>query len=136
MSLIVRIINLMPRLACSSLTVALILWLTLAPRPVGEMDVPLFPGADKLVHAVMFGFLTWMLYIDLGKTRHRVPSATATLLCAAVSAIFGALTELLQRIMEAGRSMEGADLAADALGAAMVCAAILTLRDRLPPLKY
>lgn len=136
MALIVRIINLMPRLMCSSLTVALILWLTLAPHPVGEMDVPLFPGADKLVHAVMFGFLAWMLYIDLGKVRHHVPSVTAAVLCALSSLLFGALTELLQGIMEAGRSMEGADLAADALGAAMACAAILALRDRLPPLKY
>lgn len=136
MSLIVRIINLMPRLACSSLTVALILWLTLAPRPVGEMDVPLFPGADKLVHAVMFGFLAWMLYIDLGKTHRSVPSATDTFLCAAASAIFGATTELLQNIMEAGRSMEGADWVADTLGAAIACAAILILRDRLPPLRH
>lgn len=136
MSLIVKIINLMPRLTCSSLTVALILWLTLASRPVGEMDVPLFPGADKLVHAVMFGFLAWMLYIDLGKVRRHVPSVTAAVLCALSSLLFGALTELLQGIMEAGRSMEGADLAADALGAAMACAAILALRDRLPPLKY
>lgn len=136
MSLIVRIINLMPRLVCSSLTVALILWLTLAPRPVGEMDVPLFPGADKLVHAVMFGFLAWMLYIDLGKTRRSVPSATDTFLCAAASAIFGATTELLQNIMEAGRSMEGADWVADTLGAAIACAAILILRDRLPPLRH
>ena len=134
--MIIKLIDFMPRLVCSLLTVALILWLTLAPHPVGEMDVPLFPGADKLVHAIMFGFLAWVLYIDLGKVRNRAPSRLATLLCALAAGAFGAATEWMQGAMHAGRSMEGADLVADLSGAALACLLILLLRNRLPALRH
>lgn len=126
----------MPPTLCSLLTVGLILWLTLAPQPMGELEVPLFPGADKAVHAIMFGFLTWMLYIDSGKVRHHVPSARTTLLCAICSTLFGFLIEWLQKAMAMGRSPEVADMFADASGALVALILILSLRHRLPPLKY
>lgn len=128
--MIAKIIDSIPRLLCSLLTVSVILWLTLAPRPVGEMEVPLFPGADKLVHALMFGFLTWMLHIDTGKMTRRTPGAVATMMCAVAATLFGALTEWLQQSMQAGRTAEAADLMADAAGAALVCILILMLRFR------
>ncbi|MCM1320326.1 MAG: hypothetical protein NC217_08105 [Muribaculaceae bacterium] len=117
----------MPRLVCSALSLVLISWLTLAPHPVGEVDVPLFPGADKLVHAVMFGWLTWMFYIDVCKCRvsHKVGS-TGIWLCAVSSLIVGGAIEWLQQTMDIGRSMEWADLGADALGC--LIAAILILK--------
>lgn len=103
---------------------------------MGELDMPLFPGADKVVHAIMFGFLTWMLYIDFGKVRHQVPSARATLLCALCSTLSGFLIEWLQKSMDIGRSLEAEDMFADAAGALVALLLILALRHRLPPLKY
>ena len=46
------------------LTILIILWLTLMPDPLGDDAPSLFPGADKLVHAIMFGFLTTMIMLD------------------------------------------------------------------------
>lgn len=122
----------MPPTLCSLLTVALILWLTLAPDPTPDMDVDLaIPGIDKVVHAIMFGFLTWMLYVDYGKVSHREPRLRAIVWCAMSSLTLGAIVEWLQRIMALGRSMEWADLLADATGCLIALWLILWLRERL-----
>ncbi len=54
----------LPPWILSILTVALILWLTLAPDPLGDDSPRLFPGADKVAHAIMFGFLTVVQLLD------------------------------------------------------------------------
>ena len=120
-----NILDKIPCGVCSGLTVVLILWLTLAPQPVGEMDVPLFEGADKVVHTIMFGWLTWMLWIDTGKRTHRSPTVRATMLCALVAAAFGALIEVLQSAMHLGRSMEAADFIADFAGTLIAATALI-----------
>ena len=125
-----KIIDWMPRGVCSGLTLALILWLTLAPHPVGDMDVPLFPGADKVVHAIMFGWLTWMFYIDVSKLQGaRRVSTKVIWMCAVVSTAIGGLIEWLQHIMDLGRGMELADLGADALGCLIAAILIITMRS-------
>lgn len=126
MSLLSKLIERIPATVCSLVTTAVILWLTLAPQPVGDLDVPLFPGADKVVHAVMFGFLTWVLYIDCRKLIGRRPPVRAVWLCAALSAAIGVLIEVLQCCMALGRSAEEMDLTADLAGC--LIAALLILR--------
>lgn len=101
----------------SGCTVAVILWLTLAPHPTGDLEVPLFPGADKVVHALMFGFLTFILLLEL--MRHRgwtfLP-LPAIGLVAFASAIFGIVIEVVQAAMGLGRSFEILDIMADSAG--------------------
>lgn len=102
----------------SGLTVGLILWLTLAPHPTGDLDLPLFPGADKVVHAIMFGFLAFVVLLELMKHRgwHPLPLvavAAVSLLCAA----FGIGIEFAQRAMGLGRALEVLDMLADSAGA-------------------
>lgn len=46
------------------IVIALILFLTLLPRPLGEEDFQLFEGADKVVHFIMFGGLTGTFMYD------------------------------------------------------------------------
>lgn len=116
---------------CSGLTVVFILWLTLAQQPVGDMDVPLFEGADKVVHAIMFGWLTWMLWIDTGKRKHHTPTVSATMLCTLVAAAFGALTEVLQSAMHLGRSMEASDFIADFTGTLIAATALLLYNKKM-----
>lgn len=100
------------------LTVALILWLTLAPEPVGDVDIPLFPGADKLVHAIMFGFLNLVVLFDLCRAhRWRYVATGWILLITLLAALFGVGIEYLQRAMGIGRSLEAADMLADSAGA-------------------
>lgn len=63
----------------SSIVVIAILWLTLAPHPLPESDVPLFEHADKVVHALMFGGLVFALIIDRELLRQRRYEQTGAL---------------------------------------------------------
>lgn len=108
----------MPGWILTILTVLLILWLTLAPDPLGDDSPQLFPGADKIVHAVMFGFLTVMILLDRERTTdwHPVGKSFAITVGLA-SAIFGIAIEFVQRAMDMGRGFEVADMIADCTGA-------------------
>lgn len=115
------------------LIVAAILWLTLAPHPLGDQDTPLFPGADKLVHAIMFGVLTVAMLFDRSRKRawSDTPAGIA-ILFAAISALFGCAIEFIQDFMGIGRSFEYADMIADTSGAALASAVWMLLQHTRP----
>ena len=114
-----KIARKIPTWVASALCLAAILWLTLSPEPVGAADLPLFPGADKLVHAVLFGGFTLTLCFDFAKWRGGKRFISGLYLCIAViiSSATGILREILQRAMSLGRSFEIADIFADISGA-------------------
>lgn len=102
----------------SGVTLLVILWLTLAPHPTGDLKLPLFPGADKVVHALMFGFLVIMILLDIMKKRSwklvpLVVIGVVSILCA----LLGIGIEVAQRAMGLGRSFETLDILADTGGA-------------------
>lgn len=100
------------------LTVLTILWLTLAPKPLGENPPPLFPGADKIAHGIMFGGLTTMILIDLQrKYGWKSVKPLYAMIAALISASFGTLIEFLQDSMGMGRGFEYGDIVADTAGA-------------------
>ncbi len=107
----------LPPAALSAVCTIAILWLTLAPKPLGDTDLPLFPGADKICHAIMFGGLEWCLLLDRQR-RHdwKRPSVTFMICTAVPVALFGWLIEILQSRMQVGRSYDAFDILADALG--------------------
>lgn len=99
-------------------TILIILWLTLASKPLGNQPPPLFYGADKIAHALMFGFLTLMILMDAVRKRSWVRADWWILLAAvAGSAGLGIGIEYLQRAIGDGRSYEVADMVADTIGA-------------------
>ncbi|MDE6377633.1 MAG: hypothetical protein K2K72_02700 [Duncaniella sp.] len=113
------------------LVLALILYLTLAPHPLGEEELPLFPGADKLAHFIMFGTLTGAFIFD--RWRFDRPVGVKTALCVALgSALLGVGVELMQNYMELGRTgNDPLDALANAAGAFLavpVCAWLGWLR--------
>lgn len=114
----------------TALTTGAVLWLTLASKPVPDMDVPLFEGADKVVHAVMMFGLTSVALFDLrrGGTRLGIKAVLLTALCVAV---FSALDEWAQGAMDAGRSADSLDFAADCLGIMMATYLAPLLIDRI-----
>lgn len=65
-----KILRLPPWLL-TTLTVLAILWLTLAPHPLPDNDIPTFEGIDKVVHACMFGGLYFMICLDRVISAHR-----------------------------------------------------------------
>lgn len=102
----------------SGITVALILWLTLAPHPTGDLDLPLFPGADKVVHIIMFGFLTFIVLLEMMKHKGWKPLPLPLIgLVALLCALFGMGIEFAQRAMGLGRGFEIMDILADTAGA-------------------
>lgn len=113
------------------LTILAILWLTLAPDPLPSTGMKLFPGADKAVHACMFGGLFFMVYLDRDGTyrKRRIRWNPAqrmrfTIFAAMGCALFGGAIELAQDAMRMGRSADWLDFVADGAGVAL--AAVLT----------
>lgn len=101
-----------------------ILWLTLAPQPLPEADIPVFEGADKVVHGLMFGGLVFAMVFDreVWLMRHRLSpdfrkERYFIALFFLLAVLAGGGIELLQEAMGAGRSCDGADFLADAAGA-------------------
>ena len=93
-----------------------ILYLTLLPDPLGEEEVPLFYGADKVAHFIMFGALTGGVIFDMSRDRHRVTIVKA-LAVAAICSILGMTVEFLQAWMQLGRSGNDiADATANCIG--------------------
>lgn len=108
----------LPPAIFSIITTIAILWLTLAPKPLGENPPPLFPGADKLAHGFMFGGLTAMMLLDWQRI-HRWQSVSwgmTTIYATAVS-FFGIFIECAQNMMQQGRGFEWWDIVADTVGA-------------------
>lgn len=99
------------------IVLAVILYGTLSSDPMGADSLPLFPHADKLIHAIMMGGLFSAIIFDMQRAdrTHRVPVRTM-LIVAIVIMVFGGLVEILQMTMDSGRSAELLDLLADWLG--------------------
>ena len=115
----------LPKWTLTTLAAAAILWLTLAPHPLPEIDMPLFPHADKVVHALMMGGLLWAWALDIMRLHRAWIRPPRRLILATIAVIlFGGAIELAQLVMHAGRGAEWPDFAADAAGA---IAAMLTL---------
>lgn len=113
----------LPAWILSVITLIAILWLTLAPKPMGEVEVPLFPGSDKIAHGVMFGFLTFTGLLDLTRGHgYRSIVWWEALVMACVSSAVGVVIEYLQRGMALGRSFDEMDMVADAVGSFAVAA--------------
>lgn len=107
----------LPKWILSCLCLAAILWLTLAPKPLGDNEIHLFEGSDKLAHALMFGGYTFCILLDWTRTRRwsRIPAKTAVLAVLAAITV-GIATELAQQAMHIGRSGDLWDLVADSAG--------------------
>lgn len=121
----------------TALTVALVLWLTLAPDPVPDIEVPSFFGkyADKIVHAIMMGGITGAVIFDYkrqGLKRNPDPRSrfryhgdplplSAGIIAAVIISVtvFSFVDEYLQDTMHLGRSADIFDFAADMAGMAI-----------------
>ncbi len=99
----------------SGLTLAVVLYATLWPHPVGADDIMLFPGMDKLIHAVMMGGLTGAVIFDRRRSGSQLTRRFLGWLAVAML-IFCALDEWAQSAMGLGRAYEAADLLSDAAG--------------------
>ena len=99
----------------SAIVLAVILYATLSPDPTGEVPLMLFPYADKLIHAILFGGLTGAIAFDFRRSG-RMLTRRLMLSIAVAVAIFGALDECMQAVLTDVRSGDEYDWLADVAG--------------------
>lgn len=112
------ILEIVRKFPCGTLTAIVILgigWLTLSPSPAGEIEIPLFDGADKIIHEGMFFTLALTAGYEAVRKFPRRIGFCASGACL-LSAGYGILIEYLQDRMRMSRSFEAADIAADVAG--------------------
>ncbi|MDE6010877.1 MAG: hypothetical protein K2F87_05500 [Muribaculaceae bacterium] len=113
-----RIMRRVPRWILTAVCLGVILYLTLVPDPLGDEDLPWFPGADKLVHGIMFFGLTLCMLVDAMRSRGwRRLSLPVISLISIIGMSAGIGIEYLQDAMGLGRGKEFGDMVADAFGA-------------------
>lgn len=100
----------------SLIAFAALAWLTLSPDPLPDNKLPLWEGADKMAHALLFGGMTVVFLSDTFRRRPLHFLLIFLIICAGIGS--GALIEIIQRSMGLGRQAERADFYADAIGVA------------------
>lgn len=112
-----KILDRIPRFLTSAVVTAGVLYLTLAPRPFGSVRIPLFEGADKVVHFMMFFAMAFAYHFDFRRGKKSVDEARLMGWIFVSLSAFGGLIELAQWKMRMGRSGDWYDLLADIAGA-------------------
>lgn len=112
-----KILDRIPRFLTSAVVTAGVLYLTLAPRPFGSVRIPLFEGADKVVHFMMFFAMAFAYHFDFRRGKKPVDEARLMGWIFVSLSAFGGLIELAQWKMRIGRSGDWYDLLADIAGA-------------------
>lgn len=112
-----KILDRIPRFLTSAVVTAGVLYLTLAPRPFGSVRIPLFEGADKVVHFIMFFAMAFAYHFDFRRGKKPVDEARLMGWIFVSLSAFGGLIELAQWKMRMGRSGDWYDLLADIAGA-------------------
>ncbi len=112
-----KILDRIPRFLTSAVVTAGVLYLTLAPRPFGSVRIPLFEGADKVVHFMMFFAMAFAYHFDFRRGKKLVDEARLMGWIFVSLSAFGGLIELAQWKMRMGRSGDWYDLLADIAGA-------------------
>lgn len=112
-----KILDRIPRFLTSAVVTAGVLYLTLAPLPLGSVRIPLFEGADKVVHFMMFFAMAFAYHFDFRRGKKPVDEARLMGWIFVSLSAFGGLIELAQWKMRMGRSGDWYDLLADIAGA-------------------
>jgi len=99
------------RITLSLVYLTIIAFLSLLP-PKDFPDIPLFPGADKVVHTCMYLGLTllacWSMHAEVKRVWYY--------LIILFSISWGVVMEIFQYIMHMGRSFDLYDIAGNSLG--------------------
>lgn len=126
-----KLLEKLPAWSLTGVCLLAICWLTLASKPLGDTEIELFPHADKVAHAIMFGGFSFCIILDSVRKRHWRKCSPLTGVAAALASIaLGIATEWLQATMHAGRSGDPFDLLADATGAILVSAVCCFINPR------
>jgi len=99
------------RITLSLVYLVIIIFLSLLP-PNDLPDIPLFPGADKIVHTCMYLGLTWLSCWSMHAEFKRIWYFLIILF----SIGWGTVMEIFQFLMHMGRSFEFYDIIGNSMG--------------------
>jgi VanZ family protein len=116
-------VRLIPMLVCMGMI------FFLSHQPGDRLDLSLFPGVDKVSHALAYGLLSLTVILAFSKEVRARRSGLVCAVAVLVPALYGISDEYHQSFI-AGRSTELADLAADAFGALVVSSVWLFNKHR------
>jgi len=97
------------------IVIAVILYATLNDNPIGADELPIFPGADKVIHAIMFGGLFSAISFDRFRDG-RGMTVKSLVITAAACIACGGLDEICQNTLTSAREGDVFDFLADAAG--------------------
>ena len=100
----------------SILVVAVILYLSFANAKQFQ-GAPSFVGIDKLVHFILYGLLSAVIYFDTHKFSKTISAHKLFWIAFTVSTALGGLVEIAQGLFFETRSAEWGDFVFDFLGA-------------------
>lgn len=113
-----RILYNLPPYTFSIIILSVILYLTLDPDPLPDNEFRLFPGADKLIHAIMFAAMAGAIALDRWRRGEvKAVSCNSLALYALIASAMGGVIEFMQRAMDVGRSADVWDFVGDTIGA-------------------
>ena len=128
----IKLLLKVPTVIFSILLTAVVLYLCLAQQPVKSPGFFSFPGADKVVHGIMFFALTAVYLFDCRKMKHPRPiSGAGTVMIGIAAILLGGAIEVVQELMALGRSMDPLDWLADACGVGGAVAAVPWLLGKM-----
>ncbi len=112
-----KILRLIPAWTVSVIVFACIAYVSLAPKPFGEISFKLFKGADKVVHLLMYMCLAIVLMLDYSKFKYpHHTNINVSLALMATASLYGLLMELGQLVLHNGRGYDLYDWFVDTLG--------------------
>lgn len=113
-----RLIRNIPPYLPTALVIIAILYISLAPDPMpDEIPLLLFPGADKVIHFIMYGGLTGTFCFDYYRRGNCSKEGIALIVAALIATAMGGAIELIQDYMGIGRHSDYLDFIANAAGA-------------------
>lgn len=116
---LIRLLNSAPLFLLSAIGLTTLIGATLSLA--NELpDITLFPYADKFFHFIAFGLVALALLFDVGRYKKAHVNLRLWFTSGSCLSILGVIIEYAQLYIEQGRSAEGWDIIANALGAYML----------------
>lgn len=101
----------------SLVTLILICYVSLDDNPFEVNRIQLFYGADKVIHAIMYGFLTMVMIYEVTKYYFFFkPDWESYAFIIVINCLISILIELIQEVMEIGRHYDMYDIIANCSG--------------------
>lgn len=114
----------------SALTVLIVLYGTLFPDPIGTEDMPVFPGYDKLIHAIMMGGIASAIMFDYRRSGRSL-STRYVLVVGVWVTVFAVADEFVQHLVAPNRTFDVLDILAGVAGVVIASVAAPPVINRI-----